>query len=91
MIDNETGNPCPIVRVGALDSPGKVRRELGRLYRAARRAAGPLPDAQSAGRLAYILQILARSIEVTDLEQRIQALEGTQLEPGSPSRRPVRS
>lgn len=49
-----------------------VRRELARLYREARAGRVEVPDAS---RLANILQILARCIETSDLEQRLIALE----------------
>jgi hypothetical protein len=49
-----------------------VREELASLYRAARNEKLPVADA---GRLAYILQILAKTIESSDLEKRVEALE----------------
>lgn len=49
-----------------------VRRELARLYRAAK--AGEV-DTQDASRLANILAILSRLIEGSDIEQRLAALE----------------
>ena len=55
-----------------LASAGDVARELARLYRQAR--AGQM-EVQDASRLANILQILARVLETSDLEARIEALE----------------
>lgn len=49
-----------------------VRRELARVYREAR---GKRMDVADASRLANILQILSRCIEVGDLEERIRKLE----------------
>jgi hypothetical protein len=56
-----------------LASAEDVRRELARLYRQAR--AGRL-EVGDASRLANVLQILSRSIETSDLETRLTALEG---------------
>ncbi|AEB85515.1 hypothetical protein [Alicycliphilus denitrificans] len=55
-----------------LASAGDVARELARLYRQAR--AGQM-EVQDASRLANILQILARVLETSDLEARIEELE----------------
>ena len=55
-----------------LASAGDVARELARLYRQAR--AGQM-EVQDASRLANILQILARVLETSNLEARIEALE----------------
>ena len=55
-----------------LASAGDVARELARLYRQAR--AGQM-EVQDASRLANILQILARVLETSALEARIEALE----------------
>jgi hypothetical protein len=74
-VDVGSGPDTPQVRVGKLDTLEAVRRELGRLYRAARRTAGPDPDAATASRLAYLLVQIGRSIEGTELEQRIATLE----------------
>jgi hypothetical protein len=49
-----------------------VRRELARVYREAR---SKRMDVADASRLANILQILSRCIEVGDLEERIRKLE----------------
>jgi hypothetical protein len=42
------------------------------LYREARRGKGTVADA---GRLAYILSLISRIIEGSDLERRLEALE----------------
>jgi hypothetical protein len=78
--DTETSNDedlgaSPVVRVGRLDTLSDVRRELARLYRAARRAAGANPDAAVAGKLAYILQAVSRTIEGSEMEKRVIELE----------------
>lgn len=52
-----------------------VRRELARVYREAR---AKRLDVADASRLANILQILSRCIEVGDLEETIRKLEGLQ-------------
>lgn len=69
------GGGGSVIRVGSLDTIAAVRTECARLYRAARRASGPEPDAQTAGRLTYILQAIARTIEGSELEARVAALE----------------
>lgn len=50
-----------------------ISRELASLYRSARNGKLPVADA---GRLAYILQILSKALESSDLESRVKALEG---------------
>lgn len=73
-IDKQLPAPHP-VRIGKLDSMGRIRHEMARLYRAARRSCGPYPDAQSAGRLGYLLQLIARTLEGHELEDRLASLE----------------
>lgn len=63
------------IRVGKLDSLLDVRRELGRLYRSARRASGPEPDAQTAAKLGYLLSLVGRTVEGAEFEKRLQLLE----------------
>jgi hypothetical protein len=58
----------PISLTTALD----VRRELQRVYSDARRGNIPTGDAT---RLAYILNIMKQTIETTELEARLIALE----------------
>lgn len=75
-------NPAPVVEPSPLarkpsprlklETAAHVRRELARIYREARREEiAP----QTATRLAYLLEVLSRQIERTDLEKRIEALE----------------
>lgn len=71
-------NDLPIgakCRVARLNSLVAVRAEAGRLYRESRQRHGKHPDATTAFRLSRILSTVAASIELQDLEQRIQALE----------------
>lgn len=51
------------------------RRELARVYREAK---SRRRDVQEASKLAYMLHLLARMIEESTLEARIEALEGRQ-------------
>lgn len=59
-------------RVGRLDTPSDVRRELARLYRACRRGEVPASDGS---KMASILGLIIRSIETTEIEERIRTLE----------------
>jgi len=69
--------PSPLIRQPSkrlkLETAAHVRRELARLYREARREE---ISTQTATRLAYLLEVLSRQIERSDLEKRIEALEG---------------
>ena len=56
-----------------LDSLDRVRRELARLYKAA--AYDRTRDVSDASKLAHILTMIARILEASDLERRVQALE----------------
>ncbi len=60
------------VRVGGLDTIGRVCTELGRVYRAARRGDVGTSDAS---RLANILTALRMGLEVGALEDRLRRLE----------------
>lgn len=74
--EDEGTPPSPRQRL-PLNTAGDVRRELARLYRevrAARQKQDPLSVAD-ASRMANILQILGRLIEISDLEGRVEALE----------------
>jgi transcription initiation factor TFIIIB Brf1 subunit/transcription initiation factor TFIIB len=62
----------PSPRVGRLDTQPRVRRELARLYREARRGTVSTADAS---KLANVLSILSRMIENSDLENRLEELE----------------
>lgn len=67
-----TGEFLPVVkgvRVGRLDTHRRIRSELGKLYRQARRAAGPNPDAITALRLAAILNALSRELPYTSIHE----------------------
>ena len=57
-----------------LRDPHAVRRELAAVYRDAR--AGRL-DASAATRLGYLLSLLLRAFETTELQDRLEALERT--------------
>jgi hypothetical protein len=61
--------------VRALETAGDVKREAGKLYRAARRGEVAAADAS---RLASVLALILKVIEGADLETRIAALEQTQ-------------
>ena len=63
--------PAPL-RVGRLETAADVKREAGRLYRAARRAEVSAADAS---RLATVLALIVRVIEGAELETRLTALE----------------
>ena len=60
------------VRIGRLDSVGGVVKELGRIYRHARRGALDVGDAT---RLAIILREIRCCLEVGDMEARLVAVE----------------
>lgn len=49
-----------------------VRKELARLYRQMK--AGQIPPADGT-KLAYVLNVLRQTIETSDIEQRLEALE----------------
>jgi len=72
---NDLEPTSPVVKVGKLDTIEAVRNEMARLYRSARKASGPEPDAATASKLAYLLNHIAKSIESAELEKRIEALE----------------
>ena len=67
-------------RIGPLKDVGGIRRELGRVYRAAR--SGDL-DPADASRLAFILKQIRECIVDRDFEGRIVALEAAQTD-GNP-------
>jgi hypothetical protein len=70
--------------VRALETATDVKREAGKLYRAARRGEVAAADAS---RLASVLALILKVIEGADLETRIAALEQTQVRTGSSMRR----
>jgi hypothetical protein len=68
----EVLSPPSSLRVGPLETASDVKREAGRLYRAARRGEVPPADAS---RLASVLALLVRVIEGAEIEARLAALE----------------
>ena len=58
-----------------LDSVADVKAEACKLYRAVR---AKEIDASEAGKLAYLLQIIAKLAETADLEAKIVALESAE-------------
>jgi len=64
--------PAPRGARAALSKMHHVRTELAAVYREAR---GGKLDTQEATRLTYMLQVLARIIEVSEIEMRIRAVE----------------
>jgi hypothetical protein len=73
-----------IPRVGALEAAADVKREAGKLYRAARRGEVAAADAS---RLASVLALILKVIEGADLEARIAVLEQSQAQAGPRMRR----
>ncbi|MCH9693830.1 MAG: hypothetical protein K0U72_04915 [Gammaproteobacteria bacterium] len=63
------------VRVSRLDSLKACRSELGKLYRESRKRAGRFPLPLEAKRLADVLAGVRTSIELEELEKRLQQLE----------------
>ncbi len=55
-----------------LDTVSDVKREMAKVYRECR---SNLIDAQTGTKLSWMLQGIAKVIESSDLEQRIEALE----------------
>jgi len=72
MTEPDDDTPPP-TRVGRLDTARDVRKEAARLYRACRR--GDV-DPSDGSKMASILALIARSIETSDLEDRLNRLEG---------------
>jgi hypothetical protein len=64
--------PPPPPRVGPLNTIQRIRGEMARLYKEARAGAVKTEDAS---RLAFILMSLARLIETSDLEDRLNTIE----------------
>ncbi|MDA0653746.1 MAG: hypothetical protein O3C49_10780 [Proteobacteria bacterium] len=67
-----------VIRIGKLDTLGGVLREMGNVYRLARR--GKL-DTLDGTRLVAVLAEMRRVMEATDLEQRLRALEDSTVTP----------
>lgn len=55
-----------------LDTVQDVRREMARVYREAR---SEILDAQTATKLTWMLGEMRKTIEISDIEQRIEKLE----------------
>ncbi|HCU23924.1 MAG TPA: hypothetical protein DF383_02815 [Deltaproteobacteria bacterium] len=73
LIENEGNSlsPLPPPKVD-LRNPAAVRRELASLYRDAR--SGKL-DPGAATKLGYLLELLRKSFETADLQERLELLE----------------
>ncbi len=73
VVENEEGSgiPHPPLKLD-LRSPAAVRRELASLYRDAR--SGKL-DPGAATKLGYLLELLRKAFETTDLQERLDLLE----------------
>ena len=66
------------IRIGPLVTSGDMKTEIARVYRQARR--GQL-DTSEGTRLVYMLRVLLTAIETTDVERRLDALEGADVPP----------
>lgn len=75
--NNDLDQEYPIkeIKVGKLNTLEDIRNEMARLYRSARKTSGVQVDANTAAKLAYLLNHIAKSIEGAELEQRISELE----------------
>jgi hypothetical protein len=77
MSSADSGDDTPRgVRVGKLNTAEALREELAKLYRGARKKAGPLPTPADAARLAFVLHKVGELVIVRELEDRIRQLEG---------------
>lgn len=63
--------PHPPPKIDLRDAHA-IRRELGSVYRAMR--SGQIPT-QDGTRLAYVLDLLRRAVETSDLQNRIELIE----------------
>jgi hypothetical protein len=72
MIEGKGFSLTPTPRVGRLDSLRDVRLELVRVYKDMRR--GQI-ESREGTRLAYVLLAVAKVLEQSDLEARIERLE----------------
>lgn len=83
-----TGNELAVgapVRVSRLDTLVHLRAELGRLYREARRREGKHPDATTALKLAQILSVMHKTVEIEQLQKEIDAIkEQMRMAPAKP-------
>jgi hypothetical protein len=78
IIDNDTGEveslPPKVTRYRCkLDTLQDVKKEMAKLYRESRSGVVEIVDGT---KLVWMLQAVAKVIEGSDLEQRIEALEG---------------
>jgi len=80
-VSNDAGSSpnLPTVRVGKLDTIPRVREELGRVYRDARRKAGRDLSPSDASRLAFVLQKIGETLIAQDIVDgittRLDAIE----------------
>jgi len=65
----------PQIRVGPLSTVRQIAHELSRLYKQARRKAGPDVGSAEAHRLASILSVMAKCLEQSEFERRIAEME----------------
>ncbi|MEA2562254.1 MAG: hypothetical protein QOH06_3758 [Acidobacteriota bacterium] len=70
--NDKSPSPHRKPNVGRLSTLTSVRQEMARVYREARRR--EIPE-QFAGRLVYMLSLIGKIIEGSDLEQRVSKLE----------------
>ncbi len=71
-MSKEKNKTPPIPRPGALNTLGRVREELGQIYRDARQGR---MQTQDLTRLAYTLSLLSKVIETETYETRMAAIE----------------
>lgn len=71
-IDGATGKPDPSPRRVRLETMTDIKREMARVYREARGGRLNLSDA---GKLTFMLTQIGRTIEGSDIERRLRALE----------------
>jgi hypothetical protein len=67
-----TETPKPLIRIGQLKTLDGVARELARIYRESRRNQ---LDSSTAQRLAVILNLISRTLEVSQVERRLNEIE----------------
>lgn len=77
--------------IGRLSSLKEVRREIARLYRAARLEAGPTPSPDAAYKLGSLLTATAKLIESSEIETRLAEVERRTAPPANdPNAVPLR-